>query len=226
MHFFTLSLLVVLGAYLIGSFPTGYLAGKCCHIDIQSHGSGNIGATNVLRVLNKKWGYTVFAVDFFKGAIAVAAATTLEKKLHLTPQSSLGALAALSVLLGHSFPLWLGFRGGKGIATSGGIIMVLFPLAFLTSLLCWILIFYWTRYVSLASIAASLMVPLSTLALYCLCLYYPQLPSLFQENGILVITSFLMALLTVARHLKNIERLLAGTEARFERKKKTNTIAR
>ncbi|MBX9742936.1 MAG: glycerol-3-phosphate 1-O-acyltransferase PlsY [Chthoniobacterales bacterium] len=220
MHFFILSLLVILGAYLIGSFPTGYLAGKCCHIDIQSHGSGNIGATNVLRVLNKKWGYTVFAIDLLKGTAAVAAASALEKTLHLEPKSFLSSLAALSVLLGHSFPIWLGFRGGKGIATAGGVMLALFPVSFLISLSSWIIIFYWTRYVSLASIVASIMLPFSTVIFYCLGFYYPQLPSLIRENGILVTASFLMAVITVARHRNNIKRLLTATESRFERRKK------
>lgn len=219
-NFFILSSLVIIGAYLIGSFPTGYLAGRCCHIDIQSHGSGNIGATNVLRVLNKKWGYTVFAIDFLKGATAIIAASSLEKTLHVEPKSSLSALAALSVLLGHSFPIWLGFRGGKGIATSGGVMIALFPIPFFVSLGCWIILFYWTRYVSLASIVASAMLPLSTTVFYCLGFYYSSLPFLLRENGILVLTSFLMATLAIFRHRNNIERLLAGTESRFERRNK------
>ena len=121
---------LVVGAYLIGSFPAGYLVGHCCGIDIRQHGSGNIGATNVVRVLGKKWGALVFIIDFLKGWLPVILATRWSEAIHMDPRSAPGAVAALMALLGHNFPCWLGFRGGKGISTSAGIIVGLFPGAF------------------------------------------------------------------------------------------------
>ncbi len=220
MNFFIPSLWILLGAYLIGSFPAGYLAGRCCHIDIRQHGSGNIGATNVMRVLGKKWGYSVFVLDLFKGWLAVFGAMATGRALHLDSISLLGAFAAISVLVGHSFPIWLGFCGGKGISTSAGVIVALFPASFLICCGSWIIFFYLTRIVSIASIVASLLLPISVIAFFFLGLAAPQLPSFFQQDGILVGASLIMGTLAVTRHRKNIERLFAGTEPRFERKKK------
>jgi len=94
---------IALGGYLIGSFPTGYLAGCCCGIDVRLHGSGNVGATNVLRLLGKKWGYSVFLIDFLKGWLPVFLALLWSDTVHMTPPSAPGAIAALASLLGHSF---------------------------------------------------------------------------------------------------------------------------
>ncbi len=220
MNFFIPSLWIFVGAYLIGSFPAGYLAGKCCHLDIRKHGSGNIGATNVMRVLGKKWGYSVFVIDFLKGWLAVFGAMAVGKALALDSISLVGACAAIGVLVGHSFPIWLGFRGGKGISTSGGVIVALFPGAFVICCGGWILFFYLTRIVSIASIVASLLLPVSVITFYFLGLADTQLPSFFQQDKILVGASLIMGTLAVVRHRKNIERLLAGTEPRFERQKK------
>lgn len=209
-------LLLILGAYLIGSFPAGYLAGRYCHIDIRHHGSGNIGATNVLRVLGKKWGYTIFAIDFLKGWLAVFGTMTFAKILHLEAVSLLGAIAAIAVLLGHSFPIWLGFHGGKGISTSGGVVIALFPLAFFICFGFWILCFYLTRIVSLASILASLLLPVCVIFFYFLSRSYPQFSPFLQQDKTLIIASLIMGGLAVLRHRQNIERLFLGTEARFE----------
>ena len=219
MNFLVPIILLALGAYLIGSFPAGYLAGRCCGIDLRLHGSGNIGATNVLRVLNKKWGYTVFAIDFMKGFVAVSLALIWGRAAGITPLSLPGAIAAVAVLLGHSFPVWLGFRGGKGIATSAGIILGFFPAAFLICCGGWIIFFYATRIVSIASITATLLLPISVITLYALSHFYPQLPQLFQEDWLAALVSIAMAALALLRHSANIKRLWAGTEPRFERKK-------
>ena len=101
-------------AYLIGSFPSGFLAGRICGVDLRVAGSGNVGATNALRVLGKKWGYTVFASDAFKGALAVLTGLALAKipALQGPVPSHVGVVAALFAIIGHSFPVWLGFKGG------------------------------------------------------------------------------------------------------------------
>jgi len=202
--------LIALGSYLLGSIPFGYLAGRLCGIDIRTKGSGNIGATNVLRVLGKQWGYPVFLLDFLKGWLPVKLALGWGISLMVDPASAPGALAGFCALIGHSFPVWLGFKGGKGIATSAGVIVGLFSLpVFLICLGFWLLLFTTTRYVSVASIGASLALPASVGVLFWL----------HRADWLGLAASVLMAALAVWRHRSNITRLRAGTEARFVRKK-------
>ena len=203
-------LLIAAGSYLLGSVPFGYLAGRLCGIDIRTKGSGNIGATNALRVLGKKWGYAVFLLDFLKGWLPVQLALDCSPVLLGHHATGPGALAAICVLLGHSFPVWLGFKGGKGIASSAGVMIALFPAAFLVGVGVWILVFTFTRYVSVASIAGSVALPVTVGTMYLL--HRTDLTGLA--------TATLMAALAVWRHRSNIARLHAGTEPRFERKKK------
>ena len=201
-------LLIVVGSYLLGSIPFGYLAGRLCGVDIRTKGSGNIGATNALRVLGKKWGYAVFLLDFLKGLAPVIVADQWGTYAGVFPASAPGALAGLCALLGHSFPVWLGFKGGKGIASSAGVMVELFPAAFLICLGVWILVFTTSRYVSVASIAGAIALPLAVLFLY-----------LTHRSDWLALTvSVVMCLLAVWRHRSNIARLRAGTEPRFEKK--------
>lgn len=215
MNLFFFWVILMLGAYLIGSFPTGYLVGVFCGIDIRQHGSSNIGATNVVRVLGKKWGYAVFVVDCLKGFLAVFLASRWNHSVNVEPLSAPGAVAALAVLLGHNFPIWLKFKGGKGMATSVGIMLGLFPGAFFVCLITWVIFFYTTRYVSLASIAAAMMLPIAVAFLYVVEKFYPALPQWLTVDWLLLVIAFVMALLAILRHRKNIERLLAGTELRF-----------
>lgn len=199
-------------AYLMGSIPVGFLAGKLCGVDLREAGSGNIGATNALRVLGKKWGYAVFLFDFLKGFLAVRAGLWIGAG---SPDLAiyLGMLAGVFVVLGHNFPVWLGFRGGKGIATSGGLMLGLFPPAvFLAGLVAWIITFFTTRYVSVASLAAAISFPISSGILSALGMCHPAL----------VVVGTLLCVLAVARHIPNIRRLAAGTEKRFESKKKNS----
>jgi glycerol-3-phosphate acyltransferase PlsY len=205
----SLAPLVALGAYLIGSIPSGYLAGRAKGIDLRKEGSGNIGATNALRVLGKKWGYLVFAADIFKGWFSVTLAYALANRYAPDQVTAAGILAALFVVVGHNFPVWLGFKGGKGIATSGGIMIALFPIwTFLVAFAVWMALFYGTRYVSVASIAAAISLPVTTwlLALAGKC------------DWLLVPVAVLMAILATWRHKSNIYRLLAGTEKKFDKK--------
>ena len=202
-------LLIALSSYLLGSIPTGFLAGRCCGVDLRREGSGNIGATNALRVLGKPWGYTVFLVDFFKGLLPVLTANHWSAQFGIHPISAPGSLAALCVLLGHSFPIWLGFKGGKGIASSAGVIVGLFPSAFLLCIGTWMLAFTLSRYVSVASIAASIALPVAVALLY----------HLHKADWLALLVSILMCSLALWRHRSNLVRLRAGTEPRFEKKK-------
>jgi glycerol-3-phosphate acyltransferase PlsY len=204
-------LLIAVGSYLIGSIPFGYLAGRLCGIDIRTKGSGNIGATNALRVLGKKWGYSVFLLDFLKAWLPVKLALGWGIALMVHPASAPGALAGLCALLGHSFPIWLGFKGGKGIASSAGVMVGLFSLAvFLVCLGMWLLLFTVTRYVSIASIVAAISLPAAV----------GILVLLHRADWLGFTVSIVMAALAIWRHRSNIVRLRAGTEPRFERKKK------
>ncbi len=212
-------LVTSLVAYLIGSFPSGYLAGRICGVDLQKAGSGNIGATNAMRVLGKKWGYAVFACDALKGALAVMAGFLIaEVPRWAGPAPVHVAVAgALFVVLGHSFPVWLAFKGGKGIATSAGIMLALFPFAvFLSGLVVWLTLFYSTRYVSIASLGAAVALPVSALVL--MIFGRPDTMIIGKCDPVLVVIAILMGGLAIWRHKANIERLLAGTEKRFDRK--------
>ena len=204
-------LLIAIGSYLLGSIPAGFIAGKICGVDLRTQGSGNIGATNALRVLGKKWGYAVFLFDFLKGLVPVLLALHWGRTVGVEPSSAPGALAALGSLVGHSFPVWLGFKGGKGIATSGGVIIGLFSLpAFLICLGVWLLLFTTTRYVSVASIGGALSLPVVVGAMFLM----------HRIDWLALTVSIVMCGLAVWRHRSNITRLRAGTEPRFERKKK------
>ncbi len=200
---------IVIASYLLGSIPFGYLVGKMRGIDIRQHGSGNIGATNVLRVLGKKFGIPVFICDALKGLIAVRGAMSFAAHGHAIPPAAAGIMAALCCIIGHNFPVWLAFKGGKGIATSAGVLIGMVPVAAALTLAVWVIIFYSTRYVSLASICASIALPVIVVA----CLF------LGLETGWpFFYFSVVAALLAVWRHRSNIQRLLNGTEPRFVKK--------
>ena len=200
--------LIAVCSYLLGSIPFGFLAGRICGIDIRTQGSGNIGATNALRVLGKKWGYTVFLADFLKGLVPVVLAGQWGTYAGVFPASAPGALAGLFVLMGHSFPVWLRFKGGKGIASSAGVMVALFPVAFLICLGTWILLFTTTRYVSVASIAGAVALPIAVGILF----------AIHRTDWLAFTVSIVMCALAIWRHRSNITRLRAGTEPRFEKK--------
>ena len=197
--------------YLFGSFPAGYLAGRLAGVDIRTVGSGNIGATNVLRVLGKRWGYPVFFLDAFKGFAAVRLTFFFVTYLPMAKPYAefLGILTAMMCIVGHSFPVWLRFKGGKGVATSAGALFGLMPFAVPVIVLIWIIVFEITRYVSVASIAASISLPI-VVGLF--------LRWKFLEGTALFYFSLSIALLVLWRHRSNFSRLLNGTEQRFSRK--------
>ncbi|MEP7072166.1 MAG: glycerol-3-phosphate 1-O-acyltransferase PlsY [Verrucomicrobiota bacterium] len=197
--------------YFLGSCPNGYLIGRARGVDIRLFGSGNIGATNVLRVLGKKWGYLVFFLDTLKGFLAVRAASGLA---FITPPISqpeiVGIVAGLACILGHTFPVWLRFRGGKGVATSAGVLLGLMPIAVISVFFVWLVLFKITRYVSIASIVAAAALPLFV-ALYL------RLHAL--TGTTLLPFSILIAGVVIWRHRSNIGRLLQGEEERFGNKR-------
>lgn len=201
-------LLTLVVAYFAGSLPTGYLVARAKRVDITRVGSGNIGATNVFRVLGKGPGLLVLTVDLLKGALAVHLAPVLASRLSPTDSSALPAVAALGAVLGHNYTCWLGFKGGKGISTSAGAMAALIPPAFGVTVVAWFVFFFLSRYVSLASIGSAIVLPFATA-------FFVSGPTRWPLVGF---TSGLTAL-AVWRHRANIERLRAGTEPRFGKAK-------
>lgn len=217
----TLAIGIWLAAYLIGAIPFGYLVARARGIDIFAHGSGNIGATNVARVLGKRLGVLVFLLDFAKGAGPVLAALALKKCLDSeeAPWLLAGALevgAGLAAFLGHLFPIYLRFKGGKGVATGAGVVCVLFPLPALGAVTVWVVMLLATRYVSLASLAAALALVLLQLA---------SAPRLEVDDP-KTLFCVLAAALVVVRHRGNIARLWHGTETRIPENQPMNQFGR
>ncbi|OQA85330.1 MAG: Glycerol-3-phosphate acyltransferase [Lentisphaerae bacterium ADurb.Bin242] len=201
------------GSYLIGSIPFGYLIGKFKGIDIRTQGSGNIGATNVTRVVGKNWGRLCFACDLLKGAIPVLIASCLLKQLPWGSHTTGGLLVVLTaflVVIGHIYPVYLGFKGGKGVSTAAGAILALNPLAVVCAAAVWGIVFFASRYVSLASLCAAVALPASAWALA----RFAHISVTRPEMILLLV----FALLTIVRHISNIKRLLNGTESRFVKK--------
>jgi glycerol-3-phosphate acyltransferase PlsY len=194
--------------YLLGSLPFGYLIARAKGVNIFEVGSKSSGATNVVRVLGKGPGYLVFFLDVLKGAAAVAIPwENIIKSFFTSDQAILLHVAGLvGAIFGHSFSCFIKFRGGKGVATATGGFLVLLPIATLIAGAVWIMVFYASRYVSLASIIAAIALP--SVAFF---LHEPLLLQWF---------ALLIAVLVIIRHRANIIRLLNGTENKFVKKKK------
>ena len=204
-------ILIVIVSYLLGSIPSGYLVAKSHGIDIRQHGSKNIGATNVLRIMGEKWGYFVFFCDALKGFVSVKVGFSLAGSFGATLTLA-GLVAALCCILGHNYPVWLSFKGGKGVATSAGVVIALFPMVIvLLAGIVWLLVFLLGRYVSLASISAAVALPIAV------ALFGPY--ARINDYWLVLCFSVLAAGLAVWRHRANITRLLNGTESRFGKKK-------
>ena len=197
-----------IAAYLLGSIPTGFLVAKARGIDIRTVGSGNIGATNAFRILGKGPGILVLLADALKGWTAVqVAAPVVAQLVSDTSSDYLRITAGIAVILGHNYTCWLGFKGGKGIATSAGVLIALVPWALLIILGIWIILFLLTRYVSLGSVAASFALPFATWF------------TTGHDIGLTAVTGA-MGGLAIYKHRRNIQRLLNGTENRVQFKKK------
>lgn len=190
-------------AYLLGSIPFGYLLVKIFrHQDIRATGSGNIGATNVARSGAKGLGIATLLLDCGKAFLAVKIAQ------HIAPGNyDLAVAAAVAAILGHIFPIWLGFRGGKGVASALGVFLALSPAAAGCTFAIFLIVFLITRFVSLASIIGSAFFPI--FGLY----FIPQ------RTPIVIGGLFFIPILVIVKHHENIRRLLAGTENRFGKKK-------
>jgi glycerol-3-phosphate acyltransferase PlsY len=236
-------------AFLLGSIPFGLFIARMKGIDIRQHGSGNIGATNVLRVIGKKHGITCLLLDALKGFIPVVIALNLVQiegrrvgipipgldafALHLPAAEQLTAqlvhvLTGLFAILGHNYSPWVGFKGGKGIATSAGVLLGLFPFfGVMLLIVVWVIVFFTTRYVSVASIAAAAALPILT---HLGSRFHhvnndKSLPTLWEAgtwNKPLFVFSVVIAALAIWKHRGNIQRLMNGTENRFQPKKKSN----
>lgn len=224
-------------AFLAGSIPFGLIIAKAKGVNIREHGSGNIGATNVLRVIGKPYGIACLILDFLKGFLPTLLAISVYLIVGKNPQMSVDSLQSLSTLfpvadawkaqtfiiltglaaiLGHNYSPWIGFKGGKGIATSGGVLVALMPVGVLVLLVIWLLLFFGTRYVSIASIGTALAVPFVTI--------YGSYRHGYLADGTwnkpLFIFSIIIALMATWRHRSNIVALKNGTEHQFTKKKK------
>lgn len=200
MNAFNIISVIVVG-YLLGSVPFAVLIARSRGINIFKAGSGNPGATNVKRVLGKGAGNLCFVLDFLKGF--VAAGWPLLGGFESATLTNLGILGLIAAIVGHSYSVFIGFRGGKGISTTMGGLLALSPLVVICAILVWIGAFYGTRYVSVASLAFAVSLPILGL--------------IFREPLTLVLFFLLLTLLIIWRHRSNIERLRAGTENRFAR---------
>ena len=200
---------VLFWSYLIGSIPNGYMMGKFNGLDIRRHGSKNIGATKVRRILGRPWGIACFILDFLKGLIPVMVIGHMIASDWAIGAGYGGLLAAIGAVLGHVFPVWLMFRGGKGVATSLGVVCGLAPLAFLVGILFWLLSYYviYRGVVSFASMLAVLMMAVSSLVF--------QLTIIKDISWVTISLLFFLAVIVIIRHRENIKRILEGTESSF-----------
>ena len=200
------SIWIALLAYLLGSIPVGYLLVRVFQKqDIRTVGSGNIGATNVLRSGGKGLGLATFVLDAFKGSAAVLLGGYLGTAwMPGVPRHDVEALAALFAVLGHMFPIWLRFRGGKGVATGFGVFLVAAPLAALAAITVFFIVLGLTRYVSLASILGAASFPV-----------FAWFTVSEPRTAFFITVQIAVALLVIVKHHPNIRRLLAGTEHRF-----------
>ena len=224
--------LIPIAAFLAGSVPFGLLIAKTKGINIREHGSGNIGATNVLRIVGKPYGILCLLLDFLKGFLPTLVAVSLflisGKEIQLSLSAlepfatsfpkvdawhaqSLIILTGLFAILGHNYSPWVGFKGGKGIATSGGVLVAIMPMGVVVILIIWLILFYTTRYVSVASIGAAAAVPFTAI--------YGSYRHGYIANGTwnkpLFIFSILIAVLAIWKHRSNIKDLIDGTEHKF-----------
>jgi acyl-phosphate glycerol 3-phosphate acyltransferase len=201
--------LTLLISYLVGAIPFGYVVARWRGVDILKHGSGNIGATNVGRILGRPFGVLVFLLDYAKGALPALIASWWAASHQLDlPPDSLPVAAAVAAFLGHLFPIYLHFHGGKGVATAAGAVSVLLPGPALAALLSWIVVVVLSRYVSLASLTAAVV----------LCLYRLVLTQEPWDSSHRVVTLFCLvaAVLIFVRHRANVGRLLRGNENRLK----------
>jgi glycerol-3-phosphate acyltransferase PlsY len=208
---FAAYVVTALAAYLLGSIPTGFLVAKAKGVDIRQHGSGNIGATNVFRILGKPAGIFVLLADAAKGWLAVAILSQFVVEKLLPPDSLHGKhetaalLSGIFAILGHNYTCWLKFKGGKGVATTAGVLLAWTPVGFGIALAVWLVVFALSRFVSLASIVAAVSLPVATW--------------LSGRSPTFIVVTAVLGALAIYKHKDNIKRLLNGTEHRVGQKK-------
>jgi len=209
----------IIGAYLLGSIPFGLLIAKAHGKDLRSIGSGNIGATNVSRALGRKWAYVCFGLDMLKGAVPMLVTLSLVRGSSSESQTEkvillwLWLAVGCAAILGHIFPIYVKFKGGKGVATSFGVALGLWPyftICALFAIAIWVVVVLIWRYVSLASIAASVSFPLVLILAIILTPGWD-----FVNLWPLLIAATAIPLMVIIRHRENIKRLLAGTESKI-----------
>jgi glycerol-3-phosphate acyltransferase PlsY len=207
-------LLIVVVAYLLGSIPSGYVLVRLFrHQDIRQTGSGNIGATNVLRTGGKGLAAATFLMDMLKGCCAVWLGGLIGHLLAPgAAPDSMRALAALAAVLGHIFPVWLGFKGGKGVATGFGVFLVASPWAALAAISVFFVVLALSRYVSLASVLGAASFPIFAW-------WLGHMQAGGDRPPFFIAVQIAVALLLIAKHHQNIRRLLAGTESKLGAKK-------
>ena len=202
-------LIVGVIGYLLGSIPTAVWVGKRFYgIDVREHGSKNAGATNTFRVLGKKPGKIVLLIDVLKGLLAVLAPQLLYPELNYETLVHLKIIAAVTVILGHVFPLFAGFKGGKGVATALGVIIAIHPLTACICLGIFLAVFLTFNYVSLGAIITSVFFPIVLIFVF------------HEKSFPLIIFSIVLGSAVVITHKKNIVRLMNGTENKMYLKKK------
>lgn len=201
-------IVIAVAAYLLGSIPTGFLVAKAKGIDIRTVGSKNMGATNVFRTLGKGPGIFVLLIDGLKGFAACAWLCDILFPIFAIPAEQAGTIriiAGICAVLGHNYTCWLWFKGGKGIATTAGVYFALAPWAVTIAIVVWCVLFFSTRYVSVASIAAAIALPTAVWII---------------NGGLFLGTvTTILGAMAIYKHKANIQRLMAGTENRIQFKK-------
>ena len=191
----------MIAAFLMGSVPFGFLVGKLRGVDVRKEGSGNIGATNVGRVCGKKWGYLVLFLDFSKAWLAVWGLVHLGAHWGWSQDSEmLRVLLGVSTVMGHNFCPWLGFKGGKGVASTAGILVGIEPIVFLCALTAFVVFYVATNFVSVGSIAAAVSMAVSAW--------------IRSPNDWLAWSMTVLAVMAIVKHRGNIARLMAGKESK------------
>ncbi len=194
-------LIGMLLSYGLGAIPMSYLLGRCVKgIDIRAHGSGNVGATNVCRVLGPRWGALALTFDCVKGMVCVWLFTSWFMSPELNAHATKVAFG-ICAILGHVFPVFLGFKGGKGVATSLGVFLGLHGLATTGAMLVFLVVVWWSHYISLGSIAAAITLPIL--------MYIMSAPKLY------LVLSMVVSALVVLKHKPNIRRMVLGEEHKF-----------
>jgi len=202
------TLLVVVLSYLVGSVPTGAIAGRLKGVDLRQHGSGNLGFTNALRVLGPAAGVPVLVIDIVKGVAAVLLIASMPGADSLLGETGIRLLAGVSAVAGHVWPVFAGFKGGKGVATACGVFLAMAPVATAAAIVVWGVIVLSMRYVSAGSIVAAATLP---------CAVAIRQRVTGEREPLLIAAAIVIAVVVIVRHRGNIKRLLNGTENRLGR---------